>query len=202
MGTLSYPTMPPRRLGTSGSVTRGLGNYNPRPLVMTRPPLFFIGDRPAQILAIVHNASNDLRYTGDKLGPYQVLDRVEQYIEDHSKDAGYLTSQRRIVLSTGITWGQRYDGIVAKQINKLLAGSFVHPIVYVLPVSDRLLTSVAVNAKLNGICIRTGLKQQVTRFLGTYVSFEGEIAYPSQPTPVEALRILDLIEGTVLVDPP
>ena len=154
----------------------------------------FIGDRPAQILAIVHDAASNLAYTGDKLGPYQVLDRVRAYVQDHQHDAGYMTTMRRIVLSTGITWGQKYDGIVAKQINELLAGSFVNPLIYVLPVSSRLLTSVAVNTKLHGICVRTPHKLAVTRFVGLYAGFDGEAAYPSQPTPVEALAMLDVIQ--------
>lgn len=155
-------------------------------------PLTYMGDRPAQLCGIV--AAADLRYTGDRLTPFQVLALVERYIEENKNKTGYMTTQRRILLSTGLMWAQKYDGVVAKQLNTLISGAFIAPLVYVLPVSSRLVTAHAINTKLLEICTRTELRRETTRFLGTWVDFSGDAMSPSQPTPLEALNIIDLIE--------
>jgi hypothetical protein len=158
--------------------------------------LVFIGDRPAQMCALVLDAP--LKYTGDKLDPFMVQRQVERYITD-ATGANDDLNERHIVLSTGLTWAPKYDGMAMKQINTLLLDSVVAPIVYVLPVSSRILLGHAINAKLAAICVSSPPRLRHTRFLGynphTYMpGFAGNPEYPAQPTPTEVLALLQVIE--------
>jgi len=168
--------------------------------------LVFIGDRPAQLCALV--LDSPVNYTGDKLDPFAVYKCVERYVTDNYTDhhgnpasspraAAYRITQRHIVLSTGLTWAPKYDGMAAKQINTLLRESFITPIIYVLPVSSRILLGHAINAKLAALCVSSQSRINYTRFLGRYTPgrFEGDAAYPTQPTPTEVLALVQVIQA-------
>jgi len=162
-----------------------------------------------------------LKYTGDKLDPFAVYRCVERYVTDQntaraSQARTYHITQRHIVLSTGLTWAPKYDGMAVKQINTLLRECFVTPIIYVLPVSSRILLGHAINAKLQDLCRSSRSRQDHTRFLGDYrlatssppriglrgslggaasgYGFTGDAAYPTQPTPTEVLALLQVIQ--------
>jgi len=176
--------------------------------------LVFIGDRPAQMCAMVLDAP--LKYTGDKLDPFAVYRCVELYVTDRNTATAYRITQRHIVLSTGLTWAPKYDGVAVKQINTLLQESFVTPIIFVLPVSSRILLGHAINAKLQDLCRSSRSRQDHTRFLGDYrllaaasprigvrgslggaasaYGFAGDAAHPTQPTPTEVLALLQVIQ--------
>jgi len=159
-----------------------------------------------------------LKYTGDKLDPFMVYRCVERYVTDHNNTTAtaYRLTQRHIVLSTGLTWAPKYDGMAAKQINTILQASYVTPIIYVLPVSSRILLGHSINQKLADLCVSSSSRQDHTRFLGNYrllpsalewlgvrdslggaasgYGFAGDAAYPTQPTPQEVLDMLQVIE--------
>jgi len=180
-----------------------LANH-PTTVIISAMTQIFIGDRPAQMCALV--LDEPTRYTGDKLDPFAVHKLVERYVTDNNKPDyatvahhAYRVTQRHIVLSTGLTWAPKYDGMAAKQINTLLQESFVTPIIYVLPVSTRILLGHAINAKLAALCASSQSRRSYTRFLGhnphTYMpGFAGDAAYPTQPTPQEVLDMLQVIE--------
>jgi hypothetical protein len=87
--------------------------------------------------------------------------------------------------------------MAAKQINTLLRESFVTPIIYVLPVSSRILLGHSINQKLAALCVSAQSRINHTRFLGRYTPgrFEGDAAYPTQPTPTEVLDLLQVIQA-------
>jgi hypothetical protein len=104
-----------------------------------------------------------------------------------------------------------------KQINTLLTKTPVTPIIFVLPVSSRILLGHSINAKLADLCRSSRSRADHTRFLGDYrllasasprigvrgslggaasgYGFAGDAAYPAQPTPTEVLDILKVIKA-------
>jgi len=169
--------------------------------------LVFIGDRPAQLCALV--LDEPLRYTGDKLDPFAVYKCVERYVTDnytdHHGNTAYRITQRVIVLSTGLTWAPKYDGMAMKQINTLLRESFVTPFIFVMPVSTRILLGHAINAKLRELCTSSQSRRDHTFLLDGRVDdrhapcFEGDAAYPAQPTPSEALALANTVKALIRV---
>lgn len=182
----------------------------------------WIGDRPAQLGALVTSA--DLRYVADKLTPFEVYERVEQYVNDHihasisvgtntSVAAGprytarytaqqaarwraFMTTQRRIVLSTGLMWAVKYEGMVVKQLMKLLSSAFVTPRIFVLPVPENVLVGREANTKLLSVCTRSQVIRDNVIFLGTYMGIQGDATWQAQPTPAEVLAVIDLVNNT------
>jgi hypothetical protein len=153
----------------------------------------FIGDRPAQICALVLDAP--LTYTGDKSDPFAVYRMVERYVTDYHNNAAYRLMARRIVLSTGLTWAPKYDGMAAKQVNTLLQESYVTPIIFVLPVSTRILLGHAINTKVANLCTSAHSRRLFTHLLP---GFEGDASYPTQPTPSEALELVRSVQNYIL----
>ena len=152
----------------------------------------FIGDRAAQFCALVRGAP--LIYTGDRLTTFDVQKLVERYVEHLAERPDRLVETRKIVLSTGLAWSPKYDGMIGKQLKTLLAESFLTPRIYVLGVSSRLLTSSDMNIRIERQCNAGIMRRQNALFLG---GFDASAAYPQQPTAAEALEIT----GKVFADP-
>ena len=163
--------------------------YNPyhagaRPAGVSEGKTIFIGDRAAQFCALVRGAQ--LTYTGDRLSTFQVQKLVESYVEYLAEHSHLLIEPRKVILSTGLAWSPKYDGMIGKQLKTLLAESFVTPAIYVLGVSTRVLGSSDMNIRIERQCQGGVMRRQRVCFLG---AFQGSVAYPQQPTAQEALEI-------------
>jgi len=151
-----------------------------------------------------------LTYTGDKLDPFMVQRQVERYVTDHNaapwriiQHTDYPVTHHVIVLSTGLTWASKYDGMAVKQVNTLLRNCAYPPVIFVMPVSTRILLGHAINVKLRVMCESSQQRRDRTWFLDGRVDdrrapcFEGDVAYPTQPTPTEALALLRTVQGFI-----
>lgn len=178
--------------------------------------LVFIGDRPAQMAALVLDAS--VTYTSDRADPFMVQRLVESYVSDQglARPAGSLTSRhvaRRIILSTGLTWAPKYDGMAARQVNTLIQSGSAHPPrslhpftprVYVLPVSSSHILGHALNIKLDQMCEASQMRSEFSVFLGgahPFWSFAGDTTSPLSPTPVEILSLSEVLKILIKLDP-
>jgi hypothetical protein len=163
-------------------------------------PIVFIGDRPALQCALVVGAS--LTFVNDRLDPFQVYQRIEDYVsqlEWLAHDASGRVAPGhpdRILLSTGLMWSSRRDDhIISKQIRALLIGSLIAPRIYVLGVSSRVATGHNINARIEVAArprSRSSVYHQYVRFVG---GFAACAAYPTEPTPGEVLRIMEIVEA-------
>lgn len=159
----------------------------------TTSDLAFIGDRPAQMAALVLDAP--VTYTTDRADPFMVQRLVERWI---ARAIG--TRGTRVILSTGLTWAPKYDGMAARQVNTLIGGATR---IYVLPVSSSHILGHALNVKLEQICEGSRLRREFSMFLGgahPLWSFAGNTISPLSPTPVEILTLADVITNLIKLD--
>lgn len=174
---------------------------------MTTPlaSLVFIGDRPAQLAALVLDAS--VTYTSDRADPFMVQRLVESYLRDRLDD-DWQQGRRRVVLSTGLTWAPKYDGMAARQVNTLVE-TYVNPLtrlppyVYVLPVSTSYVLGHSLNEKLDEMCDATARRRNNALFLGgahPLWNFTGDVNSPLSPTPVEVLALADVLKTLIELD--